>query len=369
MSQPISSTQSFRNALLITLTVTAVALLVLLIGATIEILMLVFLGLLFGLYLKVASQWIAEHSMLPRKLALGLLMAAILGVVVSIAFLIAPAVSRELVSAGNELSTAMGQLRTMLEQSDWSRKVADDLSGAFATLQDGPQVSQMLQRGIDNVFGVFSTALGTITGVVVIFVVALYVSLEPQLYANGLLRLFPRSARNAVEATLGEVEHVLTWWLIGQSVSMTVLGVTMTAFLVLMDVPLAFLLGAFTAIMTFIPNLGPIIAGVPAILLAFSRGPVTALATFVFIVVIQNVEGFLITPMVHRRIIALPPALVISVQMILATLVGLIGIFVAMPIIALGMVLIQRLYLEAFLGDSMSRPVIETAGETVTSDA
>jgi len=108
-------------------------------------------------------------------------------------------------------------------------------------------------------------------------------------------------------------------------------------------------LDVVTALMTFIPNFGPLIAAVPALLLAFSVSPMTGVYVLILLLVIQNLEGAFITPIIHRNMIALPPALIISVQVLLAAGVGFIGLLVAMPLVAVTMVLVERLYVEDVL--------------------
>jgi predicted PurR-regulated permease PerM len=147
---------------------------------------------------------------------------------------------------------------------------------------------------------------------------------------------------------------VLKGWFLGQLLSMSILGLLMTTGLWLLDVPLALTLGVFTAIMTFIPNFGPLIAGIPTVLLALSASPMTGFYTLIWVFIVQNMEGTFITPMVHRNIISLPPALIISTQILLASVYGFIGLVVAMPLVALGMVFVKTLYIEDVLETNMN---------------
>ena len=106
----------------------------------------------------------------------------------------------------------------------------------------------------------------------------------------------------------------------------------------------------------FIPILGPIIASVPVLLMAAAEGTSTLILVGFIYLGIQQLEGNVITPMVHRVRIALPPVLILGVQLVLAQLVGFVGILMAMPLVAAGMVAVQMLYVEDVLGDSLERP-------------
>jgi len=113
-------------------------------------------------------------------------------------------------------------------------------------------------------------------------------------------------------------------------------------------------LGAFTAIMTFIPNLGPIIAAIPTLGIALTVSVDTAIYVLIFYTILQSIEGYFITPMIHRRAINVPPVLIITVQFLIFYLVGFLGVLLAMPLIGCVMVLVKRLYIEDILGDQLA---------------
>ncbi len=106
-----------------------------------------------------------------------------------------------------------------------------------------------------------------------------------------------------------------------------------------------------------IPNLGPVLAFIPALLVALSEGMMKALYVSIFYLIVQNIEGNFLTPMIQRKFIHVPPVLILSIQVLLMTLIGFLGILLAMPLLACIMVLVQMLYVEDVLGDRMDRPV------------
>lgn len=165
---------------------------------------------------------------------------------------------------------------------------------------------------------------------------------------------------------MDETALTIQWWLVGQLISMLILGTITTLGLWLMGMPYSLVLGIFTAFMTFIPNLGPILAGVPTLLVALTVSPAMAFYVAIFYIIIQSIEGYFITPMIHREAINVPPVLIITIQFLLYYLIGIIGVFVAMPLVACVMILIQRVYVEEILGDSMDKDVdIEYRGKTI----
>lgn len=366
MAEHGANQRFFRQALTATVTVLVVVLLTLLIGFVAEILLVILAGTIVGLYLKVSSAWLARRTRAPRMVCLIGIFAAFIGLLVLLISTMAPVVAKEIRILGEVLPGVIKSLEQLLAETGPGQTILQEFRQSLESMQENDSLVPLLQDWAGNLMGFFSSTLGFFIGILLVLLIALYVSSEPQLYHHGILRLLHPNARARGAEVLARLEYVLSWWLVGQLFSMAVLGTSVTIFLLIMDVPLAFLLGLVTAVMTFIPNLGPILAGIPTILVSLTVGPGAALTTLIFIVIIQNIEGWLLTPMVHRRLISMPPALIICVQLVLAALVGLIGVFLAMPLIAIGMVLVQMLYVEDFLGDNGSDlPVAEpvTRGE------
>ena len=109
---------------------------------------------------------------------------------------------------------------------------------------------------------------------------------------------------------------------------------------------------AFAAVTSFIPNFGPIIAVIPAALLALANNPISALYVLLLYYCIQFVESYLITPNIERHTVRLLPGITISTQLILGVLIGGQGLILATPLVAVGLVLVQKLYIEDVLGES-----------------
>lgn len=147
-----------------------------------------------------------------------------------------------------------------------------------------------MMRGVG---GAFSSLLGWLTNFVVIAFIGLYGAIEPGVYRRGFLHLIPKPRRARMDEVLSEINETLKWWLIGKFFGMAVIGIFATSGLWLLDVPLAFVLGLIAALFTFIPNIGPILAAVPAVLLGLTVSPQQALYVGFLYVGIQAVESYL----------------------------------------------------------------------------
>jgi predicted PurR-regulated permease PerM len=121
--------------------------------------------------------------------------------------------------------------------------------------------------------------------------------------------------------------------------------------LYILGVPLSLTLGLLAGLLSFIPNFGPIISALPAILLAFIESPMKAVYVLILFVIVQIIESNIVTPLIERETVELPPALTIIFQLVLAVLIGGLGLVLATPLLAVIMVLIQMVYIEDILGD------------------
>jgi predicted PurR-regulated permease PerM len=118
-----------------------------------------------------------------------------------------------------------------------------------------------------------------------------------------------------------------------------------------MGIPLPVTLGVVAALLTFIPNVGPILAAVPQPLLALNVSPQTAPYVLALNLVLQGIESYLITPMIQRHEVTLPPILTIAAQLLMGVLFGMIGIMMAAPLVVVALVLVQLLYIHDRFGD------------------
>ena len=132
---------------------------------------------------------------------------------------------------------------------------------------------------------------------------------------------------------------------------MSIIGVCTGLGLWLLGVPLPLSLGVLAVLLTFVPNVGPIIAALPQTLLAMQMSTNTALYVIVFNIALQGAESYLITPMVQRYEVSLPPVLTISAQLLMGLIIGVIGVMMAAPLTIAVMLLVQMLYIHDYLGD------------------
>jgi predicted PurR-regulated permease PerM len=189
-----------------------------------------------------------------------------------------------------------------------------------------------------------------------IIFVAVFVAVEPRTYQDGLMHLFPHEARPRAREVMGATGMMLRRWLFTQFIGMLVVGVLTAVVLLILRVKAAIALGIIAGILEFVPIAGPILASVPAIAMGFLDGPEKALYVALAYVVIQQVESNLLYPLLMKKGLELPPVLTIFTQGVLSLVFGLIGLLVAVPLLATVIVPIKMLYVRDVVGDEVKLP-------------
>lgn len=362
-----SSTHSFLKKVLIAVAVAAtITLLVLFIGYAVNILLLVFMGILLGIIFRSLRDIFSGFAGIPPTASLGIVVIFLLVMIVGSGYLLAPRVFEQASMMYEQVPQEWNNIKQQIWQYEWGKEVARENPDAKDFLEDGSENTGEDNDMTQGILNLFSVTAGAVASTVLVIVIAIYIAAEPKVYTSGLLRLFPIHKRRLIINIMDEIALTIQWWLVGQLISMLILGTITTLGLWLMGMPYSLVLGIFTALMTFIPNLGPILAGVPTLLVALTVSPAMALYVAIFYIILQSIEGYFITPMIHRKAIDVPPVLILTIQFLLYYLIGLIGVFVAMPLVACFMILTQRVYVEEILGDSMDREIdIEYGGKTI----
>ena len=204
---------------------------------------------------------------------------------------------------------------------------------------------------VSRITGIVSGTLGLLGYGVLIFFIGLFFAAQPGVYLDGIVKLAPLSKRPRAREALTAAGDALTWWLVGKFISMAIIGVLTGLGLWLLGIELAISLALLAAVLTFIPNFGPIIAAIPAVLIGLLQSPLTAVWVVALYVAIQTIESYLITPLIQQRTVSLPPALTITTQLLMGVLLGGMGLALATPLTAAGLVLVRMLYIEDLLGD------------------
>ena len=318
-----------------TLVVVGVVCAVLVLWFAHEVFLLVFAGLLLGVLLDGLADIVVRLTTLSRGWSLLITILLITGLIVLLVNLMAPGVVDQMRTLQVELPKSIQQIRAYLGQYGWGRRVLQHSSavGKLKALAEGGGAGNSSQLAT-QITGALTITAGIIVRMVFILVIGIYSAAEPALYRYGFLRLFTRRDSEHVEAILRAVHLRMWWWLISVSGSMISLSILAFIGLKILGIPLALTLALLTGLITFIPNFGAVLSAIPPVLIGLMESPEKALAVIILYVIIQFLEADLITPLIQRQTIRMPPVVGISAQLTLGLLFGFLGLLLAAPLVA-----------------------------------
>ncbi len=321
----------FATRVLIAIALLAVAVLV---WKTAQVLVIVFGAVLVAVALRAISDLLTRYAPLPRALGLPMAILLIALLIGAAGWLIGETLAVQMAELTSALPDAVGKLQDWLAGTAPGRAVLDSLGSV-----DGMASAVKL-------LGVAVTTMGALVNVLLILVLGIYLAADPGLYRGGFLALMPDAARKAIDKALGEAGRDLRRWLGGQLMAMGAVGMLTYLGLLAIGVPLALSLATIAALLEFIPFVGPILSVVPALLIAFTEGPTTAVYVALLYLGVQQLEGSVLMPLVQRWAVALPPALGVLAVVIFGVLLGLPGAVFAVPMMVVILALVRELYLE-----------------------
>ena len=307
-----------------------------------DVILVLFAATLLACQLVGASRFVSRWTKLPYGLSLT---AVILALVIGIGlfcWLRGP----DLASQGEVI---YGQVNGQIS-SLWARLGSVDvLKGAIEKAQ--AYFSHIGSHLAGYAAGFVTSTLGGFGTVLLIVVAGIYLAVAPETYTGGLVALMPHAWRPHGGKVLEREGHTLRWWFVGQLADMAAIGILTFIGLFLLGVKLSFALALFAAICNFVPYIGALAGSVPAILVALSGSPRTALYVALLFIVVQTLEGNLISPLIQKRTVKLPPIVTLLSQTVLGTLFGPMGLILATPITASALVLVRMVYQQKILGD------------------
>jgi predicted PurR-regulated permease PerM len=285
------------------------------------------------------------HCTYPAGIAFALI--GLLEIVVIAWMFIGPAIANQSNALSDELPKSYHQLIDSVKNSQWGGHFYAAFQKAMDASKDSNWQSSLKFAGL---------TLHGLGGLVFAVVIGIFLAFEPDLYRTGFLNLIPKTHRARYAEVLDELGFTLWWWLMGQLLTMATMGIFIGVGLTLLGVPLSGTLGLIAAVLSFIPSLGMLIAVTPAIMLGLTISPSMGLYVALLYLGVQIVEANVVTPLIQKRAISLPPAFVLGSELLMGLLLGGAGLAFATPLVGVILVLINMLYIQDVLGDPGSLP-------------
>lgn len=256
---------------------------------------------------------------LPRGASIGLTLLLLLALLVAPGYVFGTSLSGEMEDVVGRAHLAAKAITADLQRSTWGAALLKHI--------DAGQLSLASWAG--NLVSVSSSVFASI---VVMIAMGGYVVAQPELYRTEVRRLLPMRSAARLEATANHVVGSLKMWSLGQAMQMLLVGALTTLAVWLIGLPSPLALGVIAGLAEFVPYAGPLIAAIPAVLVATSQGWSTLAWTLVAYVAIQQIEGNLLVPMIQRRLVAIPPAAMLFGILAVGAFFGLQGVVFAAPI-------------------------------------
>ena len=312
-----------------------IVVLILLLKATFNVLLLILAGTLIAVFFTALSDLIQRKTKWKHGVCLSVSIIGVLFLLSLFLWLIGAKIQAQAEQLSSTLPQTIDKAKQQLSQSGLGQKIVQKISS--------PQSQQRAQATVQTFF---KSTFGVLGDLYVILFLGIFFTVSPKLYTQGIIKLIPVKGKQKATDVLSQIGVNLKKWLKGKLFAMLVVFVLTAVGLLLIGVPMWLVLSLLAGILNFIPNFGPLIALIPAVLVALSQSPTTALWVAGLYIAVQIAESNFITPVVQQKLISLPPALIIIAQLFIAPLTGGWGLVLATPLLVILMVLVKELYLK-----------------------
>jgi predicted PurR-regulated permease PerM len=308
-----------------------------------RLLMLIFASVTIATIFDAVASFLKRRTRIGRGWATTMSIVFIIGFFFAAFALFGTQIARELQSVWETLPTALQGVEAFLDRYGLGDRARELIASG------SKDASNLLSRASG-----YAIAAGSgLADFALVLVAAIFLASNPAVYRRGLLLLLPARAEAPVAATLDEARSGLGGWMLGQAVSSLVVTVLTWLGLMLLGVPASGGLAIIAGLLDVIPMVGPIIAGVPAVLLAFTVSPMTALWTLALFLIIQQIQGNFLQPMIQKHAVDIPPAVLLFAVFAFGVLFGFLGVVLAAPLTVVAYVAVQKLYVETVLGKKL----------------
>ena len=294
-----------------------------------DVLIIFLFALIIASAISPFANWLDEKGF-PRLLGVLLLFLVVLALIIALLSIIIPYVSRDISQLVSTLPQFVAKVSISLEKAQQgSPQYLDFLSEIQNLLET---FSTYLQQSSQSIFGLVISIFGGVMSAVAILIISFYLSVTKKGIENFLGSVVPEKYESYVIDLWKRAEHKVGLWLQGQLLLGLIMGLFVYVGLSLMGIKFALVLGFLAAILEIVPMVGPVLAAIPAIILAFLQSPSLGLWVVVFYVVVQQIENHVLVPVVLGKTIGLNPVVVIIALLIGQQLAGVPGMILSVPI-------------------------------------
>ncbi|MEL7076430.1 MAG: AI-2E family transporter [Cyanobacteria bacterium J06582_2] len=313
-----------------------------------QVLLLAFAAVVFATAMNQLVKLLEKKLKLERKVAIAIAVTGVLIFIIGFVALVIPPFIDQFQQLVTLVPLGLEQLSSW---NEWLRNLLpdnliDEVRGLESLTQN---IQSYMDQFIGNFFDLFSSTLGVVLNSLLVIVVTIMLLSNPTPYKQMFLLMFPAFYRQRVQTIVKKCESNLGGWAIGILFNMAVIAIMSGIGLLILGVRLPLANSLLAGMLTFIPNLGPVLSVVPPAAMALLDAPWKALAVVILYVVIQQVESNVLTPIVMQKQVSLLPAITLLSQVAFAVFFGLLGLFLALPITVVAQVWLKEVLVKDIL--------------------
>ncbi|WFU37843.1 AI-2E family transporter [Bradyrhizobium sp. CB82] len=323
-------------------------------------LLLIFTGMLLGVGLNALTNALGRHVGLPHPFRLGIVCIVLAVMLAGVAYLGGATIAEQASALSNTIKAQLVTVKAFLESHGIDTSFFDignapsanatpsgsETAPSASTPHPGlPGAGALASSGGAIVSQTLKLLLGTISAVGNFFIVlflGLAFAAQPSVYHDGLLFIAPARHRPLATVLIDRISETLERWLIAQIIVMVAVGVVTWIGLAIIGIPGSFILGIQAGLLAFIPTVGAIIAGVIVVLASIASGWVAALSALILFLGVHAMESYVLTPILQRQALDIPPATLFAFQILLGVVFGIWGLALALPLVAIAKVLLDH---------------------------
>jgi predicted PurR-regulated permease PerM len=327
---------SYSTKIWINVSIFAFTIVVLLIlEATFSVFLLIFAGILIAVFFRGLSGLLQRKTKWNEKVCFSLAILATLVLTTGFFWLVGAKIQMQVAELSDTLPKTIENAKAQLAKSPIGEKILERITSK----ESATKLQGSAATFFKSTFGVFGDLY-------VVLFIGIFLTVSPKIYINAVVELVPLRGQDEARQIFKLLGLQLRKWIKGKLLSMFVVFVLTAIGLAILGIPLWLVLALLAGLLSFIPNFGPILALLPAALVGLMQGPQTALWIVGLYILIQFIESNFITTLIQQQMVNIPPALIISAQMILGALTGSWGLVLSTPLTVVIIVLVKQLYIE-----------------------
>ena len=326
---------SYSQKVWLTAAIVVLIIAVLLIARVVfNVLLMALAGCLIATYFHGLGDLLERKTGLKRRICMFISIVGSISLLVTLLWFMGAKIQVQVAELSNSLPGTINTVKDKLGETPIGQKVL----GYFSDNNS--------KQLFDTARQFFSTSFGALGNLYIILFLGIFFTAEPSLYKNGILLLVPPDRKEVAKRIMDRISFSLKGWIKGTLLAVALITIMLAIGLSVIGIPVALILALIAGMLKIIPNFGSMVAMIPGVLLALTVSTNTAIGVALLYIISQTIVSNIITPVIQKKMISIPPALTLISQLIMAALSGALGIILAVPLLSMVIIFTDELYVK-----------------------